>query len=43
MTNPKPERGTQSGSPTAPTSGMWGKKGRGYPELARTGGQEQST
>lgn len=28
--------GSSSGGPvTAPTSSMWGKKGRGYPELAK--------
>lgn len=26
-----------TGRPTAPTSSMWGKKGRGYPELAKGG------
>lgn len=29
------DRTTSGGTATSPTSSMWGKKGRGYPELAK--------
>lgn len=28
---------SKGGSAVSPTSSMWGKKGRGYPELAKDG------
>lgn len=33
-------RSSSGGSATAPTSSMWGKKGRGYPELAKKGSKK---
>ena len=33
----KDDKPSPQPSPTAPTSSMWGKKGRGYPELAKGG------
>ena len=31
------ERTSSGGTATSPTHGMWGKQGKGYPELAKGG------